>query len=124
MRECHQLYWQKVETGELWIQQCDHCQSYVFYPRSLCPYCLEPDLKWIQASGRGRVYSYTVVHISALPEFIDETPYVYAIIELDEGVRMPGTVIDCRPEEVYVGMPVQVRIIERKGRRLPAFMGA
>lgn len=121
MPECNEIYWDKLKEGSLHLQQCTHCHRFIFYPRSLCPYCLESNLEWKPVSGKGRVYSYTVVHVSALPEFADKTPYIYAIIELAEGVRMPGTIINCPIDKVVVDMPVEVSIIEKQGRKLPVF---
>lgn len=120
MPDYNDIYWQKVQNGELWLQKCGCCNRYIFYPRSLCPYCWEKELSWVKAGGRGRIHSYTVVRVSALPEFEDETPYLYAMIELDEGIRMPGTVIGGL-DEVYPDMPVQVKIISKNGQDLPVF---
>lgn len=120
MPEYNEFFWQKVQEDEFWLQKCGCCNRYIFYPRSLCPHCWQQDLNWVRVSGRGRVYSYTVVHVSALPEFINETPYYYVLIDLEEGVRIAGTIIDCE-NKVYPGMPVEVQIIQKNGRALPVF---
>jgi uncharacterized protein len=64
------------------------------------------DSEWIKAGGKGRVYSWTVAVRQFHPAF--EVPYVIAIVELEEGVRMTTNVINCKPDELYVGMPVEV----------------
>lgn len=121
MNEATRIYWQKVESGELWLQYCSSCERYIFYPRSICPFCLESSLEWKKACGKGRVYSYTIVNISALPEFNLETPYLYAVIELDEGVKMPSNVVQCSLDKISVGLPVELTLLERNHRKLPAF---
>lgn len=100
-------FWQGLRRREVRIQRCGECRRYVFYPRALCPYCLSEKLEWVRASGKGRVYSYTVVRRAMHPAFQAEVPYVFAIIELEEGVRLPSNVINCRPEDLRVDMPVK-----------------
>lgn len=112
---------QKLAAGELWLQFCATCQKFVFYPRSLCPYCWQPLTDWKPVSGRGHVHSYTIVNISVLPEFKEKTPYIYALIELEEGFRMPSSLINCPLDEVEVGMPVQITFIDRDSKTLPVF---
>ncbi|MCR4400151.1 MAG: Zn-ribbon domain-containing OB-fold protein [Syntrophomonadaceae bacterium] len=116
------VFWEKAAQGELWLQKCQHCQRFIFYPRAVCPGCLGEELEWQPVSGRGRVYSFTVVHRTDLPGFADELPYVYAIIELEEGPRMISNVTGCPVDQVSIGMPVQVSFEEvAEGIRLPRF---
>ena len=83
--------------------QCGHHQH---YPRKLCIRCGgEP--AWQPASGRGTVHTFTVVRQFGLPPFRDELPYVVAMIELEEGVRMLGNVTDIPPDDVHIGMSVE-----------------
>ena len=100
-------YWEGLARGELRIQHCDSCSRAVFYPRSICPHCHADKLSWIVASGRGTIYSYTVPH-QAFGMFADEAPFIVAIIELEEGVRMMSRIIDAPRERVSIGLPVQV----------------
>ncbi len=100
-------YWEGLAQGELRIQRCDACGRVVFYPRSICPHCHADQLSWIVASGRGTIYSYTVAH-QAFGMFADETPFIVAIIELEEGARMMSRIIDAPRERVAIGLPVQV----------------
>jgi uncharacterized OB-fold protein len=101
-------YWEAAREHRLVIQACGNCGHRFFYPRSTCPRCLGTDLNWIEASGEGVVYSYTVLRQATTPGFEAEVPYVLAIVELDEGVRMTTNVIGCSPEDVRIGMPVEV----------------
>lgn len=100
-------YWDGLRARELRLQQCADCSRYVFYPRAACPYCLSERLDWTLASGRGRVYSFTIVRRAMNPAFVEDVPYVYAIVELVEGPRVTTNVVGCLPEAVRVDMPVK-----------------
>jgi uncharacterized OB-fold protein len=73
----------------------------------MCPKCNSTDAEWAPVSGRGKVYSMTVVQHPTHPAFAD-VPYAVVIVELEEGMRMVGDVVDAKPEEIYIGMPVTV----------------
>ncbi len=105
----------------LQLQYCPACKKYIFYPREFCPECLEVKPEWRDSTGRGKVYSYTIVRWSALKSFESKVPYIYAIVELDEGVRMPTNIVDCPVDEVKIGMPVEVTW-QREGKKdIPVF---
>lgn len=99
-------FWEAAKRHELRIQRCGDCEGYVFYPRSVCPHCLSANLEWTPVSGRGTVYSYTVVRQAASKRFAGDVPYIFAIVELAEGPRMATNLVDCPIEEARVGMPV------------------
>jgi uncharacterized OB-fold protein len=105
-------YWEGIRQHRLLVQQCQHCGTTFFYPRARCPACLHGELDWVELSGRGRVYSCTVVRQPAHPAFVDEVPYVYAIVELDEGIRMPTNIVDCDPESVAPDDIVEVVFVD------------
>lgn len=102
-----QPYWEGLAQGELRIQRCNACSKAVFYPRAICPHCFADQLSWIVASGRGTIYSYTVAH-QAFGPFAQDTPFIVAIIELEEGARMMSRLLDAPRERVTVGAAVQV----------------
>ena len=77
------------------MQRCTACAGWIFYPREQCPVCFSQKLEWAPVSGRGRVYTFTIVHQPAHPAFLAETPYTYAIVQLDEGVRVPTNIVEC-----------------------------
>ncbi|MFM1654140.1 Zn-ribbon domain-containing OB-fold protein [Brevibacillus sp. B_LB10_24] len=97
-------YWEGLKRGELLIQRCGDCNQSIFYPRALCPHCFSERVSWEKASGRGRIYSYTVVHRAFGPY---ETPYVVAIVELEEGVRMMTRILGDR-EKIAIDNRVEV----------------
>jgi uncharacterized OB-fold protein len=99
-------FWDAAKRHELQIQKCTACHEYIYYPRNRCPKCFSDQLSWERVSGRGKVYSYTVVRRASSRAFAD-APYVLAIVELAEGPRMTSN-IAAPPEQVRVEMPVQV----------------
>jgi uncharacterized OB-fold protein len=100
-------YWAGLREGALRVQKCRECSRYLFYPRSVCPFCLSRALEWAEACGRGRLYSYTVVRRAMHPAFQEDVPYVYAIVELEEGVRVTTNVVNCPLEALRVDMPLR-----------------
>ena len=81
---------------------------HIFYPRIACPHCFSDKVEWVQASGKGTVYSYTVVTNNAPSAFIQDMPFVIAIVKLEEGVQMLSNIVECDPEDVSCDMPVEV----------------
>jgi uncharacterized OB-fold protein len=100
-------YWEGLEQGELRIQRCRSCAKAVFYPRSICPYCHSDQLEWIVASGRGTIYTYTVLH-QAFGAFAADVPFIVALVALDEGVRMLSRIVDAPRDQVAIGAAVEV----------------
>ncbi|KRB93482.1 Zn-ribbon domain-containing OB-fold protein [Noviherbaspirillum sp. Root189] len=103
-----QPYWDAAKEQRLVIQECSHCHSRQFYPREFCLCCLSDDIKWIESSGKGTVYTYTINRRAANPAMNDLVPYVVAAIDLDEGVRMLANVVDSPINAVRIGSRVQV----------------
>ena len=89
------------------LQRCPR-DGFFIYPRSRCPACLGADWSWQTASGRGLVHSFTVDRAGHVPALAKLAPYVVAIVELDEGPRCVARLVDCDPERVTVGLPVEV----------------
>ena len=102
-----QAYWDAAKKHELLIKKCRACGKYHFYPRDFCPTCFSFDVEWIKTSGRGIIYSFTVCHRPA-QHFESEVPYNIALIELEEGVRMISTVVNCSNDDLKIGMAVEV----------------
>ncbi len=101
-----QPFWEATKRHELVIPRCRTHDGFFFYPRELCPVCLSSDIEWAKVTGRGRVHAFTIVHQPNDPAFAEDAPYVYAVIQLDEGARLISNVIGLPPEEVTVDMPV------------------
>jgi hypothetical protein len=101
-------YWEALVRHELVVQRCGDCGTRRFPPRAVCPACLSSATQWQRASGHGVVYSFTVVHQNQAPGFREAVPYVLAVVELEEGLRLTTNVVGCAPEDVRVGMPVVI----------------
>ena len=101
-------FWDGVREHKLLVQKCDGCAALRQIPKPWCPDCLSQDFTWTQLSGNGQVYSYTVMHRAPATSFQLDLPYVVALVELDEGVRMISNMVGCAPDQVRIGMPVKV----------------
>ncbi len=102
-----QHYWDGLAGGKLRIKRCADCGRAHFYPRPFCPHCWSERVAWEDASGRGTVYTFTVVRRNDLPPFGSRVPYVAAIVDLDEGPRVMTNLVDCPIEDVRIGLPVE-----------------
>lgn len=101
-------YWAAAREHRLVLQHCPRCDRIQHFPRPWCTSCLHDALGYVDASGRGTVYACTVVRRNPHPAFAARVPYVLALVELDEGVRVTSNVVDCDPDTVHVGQRVRV----------------
>ena len=102
-------FWEACQKGRLMLQRCTDCGHIRFPPTHFCAKCRSVKCDWVESKGHGRVFSWIVVrHPVPRDVYAQEVPYVVALIELDEGVRIPSNIIDCKPEDVSAGMPVSV----------------
>lgn len=101
-------YWEGTLAEELRVQTCSACGHKQMPWGPCCTRCLSQDLGSTIASGKGRVFSFTVVRQAIHPNFSAHVPYVIADIELEEGPIMTSNVTDCPVEEVRIGMPVEL----------------
>jgi uncharacterized OB-fold protein len=118
-----QPFWDATRERRLVLQWCTACERAIWYPRDFCPSCSERStLEWRSASGRGEVYAFTVETRPTMPQVFGDEPFVIALVDLDEGVRVLGNVVGVPPDEVTVGMRVEVTWEELSdGRHLPLF---
>lgn len=115
-------FWDACRGKRLFIQRCEACGYHVFFPAYACPNCLASELRCIEASGRGTVYSVTVVERGAGPAFEAESPFVVALVELEEGPIMMSNIVGSQPYEVRIGDRVEVGFREvADGVTLPVF---
>ncbi len=120
--EISQPFWDACRERRLLIQRCRSCSGYVFIPQAFCPHCLSTSLVWTDAAGTGSIVTYTVVWRPQTPAF--ETPYVIAVVLLDEGVEMLTNLIDVDPARVSIGDRVRVAFVDIEGATLPFFTPA
>ena len=108
-------YWEGAGRGELVLQRCGSCQVVQHRPRGFCVSCLSDDIEHFVASGRGKVYTYSVVRQNQMPRFRDAVPYVVAYVQLEEGPQLLTNIVDCDPDVVSIGMPVRVDFVSTEG---------
>ena len=101
-------FWDGLKEHKLRIQKCSQCGQFRFPPRIICPYCMSLESEWVEVEGGGTVYSFTIVHHAYTPAYEGELPYVVAIIELEEGIRLISNIVGCKPEQVEIGMHVEL----------------
>ena len=104
----NQGFWEAVKQHKLVFQKCKDCGLLVHRPRPMCPKCNSMEREWVPSTGKGIVYSWVnFVYANAAYPGI-KVPYTVVVVEMAEGVRMISNLYDVKPEEVYVGMPVEV----------------
>jgi uncharacterized OB-fold protein len=86
-------FWAATARGELLLPRCDNCSTFIWYPRRFCPVCSGQDVSWVKASGRGSIYSFTIVRRGPGP-YAEASPFVLAYVELEEGPRIMTNVVD------------------------------
>jgi uncharacterized OB-fold protein len=120
--ETSQPFWDATREHRLLLQWCTACDSPIFFPREVCPGCLGSELEWRPASGRGRVYAVTVENLPERSTIATDAPFAVALVDLEEGVRIMSNVIGCAPDDVRVGMAVELTWEPLSdGRNLPQF---
>lgn len=114
-------FWTATAAGRLLLKRCLDCGSVIWYPRAICPECSSLRTQWFAASGRGRVYSYTVNHRGE-GAYRDSAPFVLAYVELEEGPRVMTNIVGAEAAELAVGLPVEVAFHDTgEGCALPRF---
>jgi uncharacterized protein len=94
-------YWDAAKRGVLMLKRCATCGAAHHFPRPVCPFCMSAETRWIEASGQGVVYSFSVMR--RVPQ-----PYALAYVTLEEGVTMMTNLVDCDLDALAVGMRVRV----------------
>lgn len=100
------FFWEGVEKGRLLIQRCASCERLRHPPGPMCPHCHSLEWDTLEASGRGRVFSFVVAHHPEIPPF--EYPNLIVLVELEEGTRLVSNLVGVDPADAEIGMPVEV----------------
>ena len=96
-----------TKEGKLMGAQCDNCGALLVPPRPVCTRCLSKDLEWIKLKPKGKLLTYTVIHVAS-PQFQSLAPYAVGIVKLADGPNLPGMIKGIEPEKIKVGMDVLV----------------
>jgi uncharacterized OB-fold protein len=114
-------FWEGAKAHRLMLPRCNVCGRFWFPPSQRCRHCLAADFAWVQAAGTGRIYSFVVYTRVYHPAFESWVPYVVALVELDEGLRLLTNIVGVAPEDVRCDARVRVTFEERDGMTLPMF---
>jgi uncharacterized protein len=115
-------FWAGVQERKLLMPKCGKCGKVTFPPTVACPHCDAQAFAWTQMSGRGKVFSFVVMHRVYRAAFKEKVPYVIAVIDLEEGPRIISNVVGMPIDEVQCEMPVKVVYEEvRDGYLIPKF---
>lgn len=104
-------FWEATRQHELVLPRCEACQRWIWYPQRRCYECGSSDVRWQPFAGRtGEVYSFVVLRQALHPAFAGRIPLAVALVSLDDApyVRFTANILECAPEDVYVGMPVEL----------------
>ena len=116
-------FWDAAAQGRLMLPKCKACGRHFFRPEVACTHCFATDWQWVEASGRGSLYSYSVLHKAPAPGF--KVPLVLAVVELDEGPCMFSNLVGVEMDGIRIGMPLQVQFEQvAAGVHLPRFRAA
>jgi uncharacterized OB-fold protein len=105
-----QPFWDSAAGGQLSYPQCLACATWHTYPRPWCSRCLHEPLELAPVSGLGAVYAATIVHRPPAPAFAKVVPYTFALVDLEEGLRVVTMITGCAPDAVHPGMLVEADI--------------
>jgi uncharacterized OB-fold protein len=100
-------FYKHIGLGKLLGGKCRKCGKLHLPPRPLCDNCYSSDFEWTEVSGRGKLLTYTVIHVVPA-QFQSMAPYAMGIIELEAGVRMLGMIREVKPEEIRIGMSLEL----------------
>ena len=112
-------FWEGTRQGELRFPRCHSCNRFHWYPCVLCPFCHSPNIEWQAIKSQPKVYTWTCVRRPLGPLFAIRGPHIVALVEFDEapGLYLVANLVGCQPEEVYIGMPLEV-IFQRVNDKL------
>lgn len=118
-----QAYWEAAAAGKLLLQKCNDCGKVQFFPRPACTDCFSGNLGWMEASGKGKVHTFTWVRVPRSPAFREEAPICYINVMLDEGVIMESRLVGNGIDKVKLGAGVRVRFQQTHNPdiKLPVF---
>jgi uncharacterized OB-fold protein len=115
-------FWRGCQLHKLLLQRCDSCDSFRYPPQPVCQGCGSLTASWVEASGKGRVYSWTIAHHPVHPALVDRVPYNIVMVELAEGPRMVSNLVGVPNAALRPSLPVAVDFTEfRDDIVLPVF---
>ncbi len=122
-----QPFWEAAADHRLVCARCGVCGTFRLPPSPFCPRCQSQEVEWPELSGRGTVFTYTIVHHPVLPDLVESVPYAVAAVDLEEaiGVRLLGNLVGIDSADIRVGMAVELEWADvRAGLSVPRFRPA
>jgi uncharacterized protein len=110
-------FYKALEERRFVLPYCTDCGKPHLPPAPVCPFCFCDQVHWKEASGQGRISTWTVVQKAWFPAFANDIPYNVVQVELDEGPRLTANVVGIRNEELRIGLPVEIEY----GHAIPRF---
>ena len=113
-----QHFWDAAADGKLLVKKCNDCGENHYYPRTICPHCFSDKTEWLETSGKGKIYSYSVMRRSPVP-------YAIAYVTLEEGVTIMTNLVECDFDALAIGQDVRVAFRKTaEDHALPVFTPA
>ncbi len=111
----HDQYWAAANEGVLLLPRCQDTGKFFWYPRKISPFTLSQNVEWIPASGKGVIYTYSVMRRA-------DPPYAIAFVTLEEGVTMMTNIVECDLDAIAIGQAVEVVFRDTEdGQKVPVF---
>ena len=117
-------FYNYIKNGKLMGGKCKSCGKVHLPPRPLCDKCLSNEFQWIEIPRKGRLLTYTIIHVPP-PQFMEMAPYAVGIIQLDDGLKIPGLIREIDSEQIKIGMEMMIRfdksVLETKWPQWPRY---
>ena len=111
----YEEFWAGANEGKLLLPRCKDTQQFFWYPRKISPFTLSNNIEWVPASGKGVIYTFSIMRRA-------DPQYVVAYVTLDEGITMMTNIVECDPDSLKIGTPVELVMCEStSGQNVPVF---
>jgi uncharacterized protein len=100
-------FYKFLAEGKLMAGKCMHCGKIHLPPRPLCDNCFHQEFTWMEIAGKGKLLTYTVIHV-APEQFQHLAPYAVGIIELENDLKLPGMITNVAHDQLRIGMPLTI----------------
>ena len=111
----YEEFWSKANNGKLLLPRCMDTNQFFWYPRKISPFTLSANVEWVEAAGKGVIYTFSVMRRA-------DPQYVIAYVRLVEGITMMTNIVECDPDSLEVGQPVELLMQEAEnGQKIPVF---
>ena len=109
-------YWENLKKEKIFIQRSKITKTYQFFPRQISIHNPNEELEWVEVTGEAELYTFSIVYAAPHKNFIDNTPYVTALVKLKEGVIIPTNIINInpKPENLIIGMKLRPVFVHKK----------